>query len=114
MASLGHKYICECGCKFYDLGKKKAVCPRCEKLLDESARVENQKPDLKYLSSEPTIADSEAAHNGVFKLYEEEKEGEIEGAEFTDDININIDMEDDIVSLDEIEEEGLDEEEPPS
>jgi hypothetical protein len=27
---LGKKYACyECGCKFYDLGKPKPICPKC-------------------------------------------------------------------------------------
>ena len=116
MPSLGHKYICaNCGCKFYDMGKKKAVCPKCGNAQEEAARVENKKPDLKYLSSEPPISDSETAHDGVFKIYEEEeKEGDFTGTEFSDDLKVDINMEDEMVSLDEIEEETIDEEEPSS
>lgn len=29
-AQRGSKHVCsECGCKYYDLGKKGAVCPKC-------------------------------------------------------------------------------------
>lgn len=31
MADLGNKFECvECGTKFYDLGKSRAICPKCD------------------------------------------------------------------------------------
>lgn len=36
-AKYGKKYVCfSCGCKFYDLNKPKAVCPRCKANQDEN------------------------------------------------------------------------------
>lgn len=38
MNKLGKKHTCtnkNCGIKFYDLGKKEVICPRCHKKIDE-------------------------------------------------------------------------------
>ena len=55
MADLGNKHEClGCGTKFYDLGKSKLICPKCEgdqaELAKESAggsAVKGKKPTAK-------------------------------------------------------------------
>lgn len=86
--SLGKKHRCECGCKFYDLGKEVPVCPRCGKVFE---RVENVN------SSEPLLSIDEPAVDDLPDIEFGEDELEEEGVK--------------MVSLSEVEEEEEESEE---
>jgi len=53
---LGKKYRCyKCGCKFYDLNKPKAICPRCgeDQANEETKKMLKRKRRRNFSRSKP-------------------------------------------------------------
>lgn len=75
MQKLGKKHTCtnkNCGIKFYDLGKKEIICPRCHKKIteeDEKKFIE-KKVKLAPIEEEEEKITEEAAE----EVQEEEKD----------------------------------------
>ena len=82
--TLGRKHSCECGCKFYDMGKSEVVCPKCGAVLEVEEELEDADLHLGFSESMEDVQDVE--------LVEDEEEEDVK-----------------IVSLSEVEKE---EEEP--
>ena len=89
--SLGKKYTCECGCKFYDLGKEVPVCPKCGKVFEREEQEQN--PESMLFVDEAAVdelADIEFSGEEVeeeegvkiVSISEVEKEEEEEGDEY--------------------------------
>lgn len=93
---LGHKQICPaCSAKFYDLGKRPAVCPKCANTFDpEEAlkvrRVRARVPDYESEEEKP-------------KVIEPDEEGFEEEADETPEIDQAVEA--DVVEVDEDGEE---------
>ncbi len=68
---LGNKHKCECGCKFYDMGKEEPVCPRCGAVLEKLEGIEDQ--DLRLFVSDDSVGDVQE----VELVGEEEEAGEV-------------------------------------
>src|SRR3990167_1258858 len=82
----GKRYQCfKCGCKFYDLNKPKAICPKCKADQSNSPRreykpIQTSVPKVtappEEESSEETIPEVEEVaktDEGEFKLVEEDE-----------------------------------------
>lgn len=89
--SLGRKYTCECGCKFYDLGREVPVCPKCGKVFEREEQ--DQNPESMLFVDETAVdelTDIEFSSEGVeeeegvkiVSISEVEKEEEEEGEEY--------------------------------
>ena len=91
MSNLGRKFSCaECGAKFYDLGKERAVCPRCgadqTELRSESTETEQAADDVeRELRELEEDAASDEDDPDLFELGEESPQETIEIDEAIED-----------------------------
>ncbi len=74
MVKLGKKHTCtnkDCGIKFYDLGKKEIICPRCHKKITEEEEKQLIEKKVKTISFEEEVEKEEEL---VEEVTEEEKD----------------------------------------
>lgn len=74
MVKLGKKHTCtnkDCGIKFYDLGKKEVICPRCYKKITEEEEKQIIEKKVKTISLEEEVEKEEEL---VEEVSEEEKD----------------------------------------
>jgi uncharacterized protein (TIGR02300 family) len=91
---LGEKRTCpDCGAKFYDLGKRPAVCPKCKATFDPSSDL--IKPKRSREKVNPAPADDE----------EDEEQDDVVGSDDEEDIEIEETEEVDLVDDDVVETE---------
>lgn len=68
----GRRYQCfKCGCKFYDLNKAKAVCPKCK--ADQANAPHKQKTTHAIAHKEPVIPEEELSEDVIPGAEEEEE-----------------------------------------
>src|SRR5690606_32190029 len=80
---LGAKQICPtCQSKFYDLGKRPAVCPKCGASFDPEEAVRNRR-----IRSRTTVPDYEEPEEKEVKVKDEEADGFEEEADDTPEID---------------------------
>lgn len=80
---LGAKQICPtCSAKFYDLGKRPALCPKCGNSFDPEEAVRNRR-----MRARTTTPDYEDAEEKDVKAKDEDAEGFEEEADTTPEID---------------------------
>ncbi|HPD83608.1 MAG: FYDLN acid domain-containing protein [Alphaproteobacteria bacterium] len=89
--SKGLKRICmSCGMRFYDLDKSPIICPGCETEFTGEEKIKTRRGRVSAIAEEPV---KQAPRSSI-----EDDEDEID----------DIDPDDDIVSLDDVDEDDLD------
>jgi len=80
---LGAKQICPtCSAKFYDLGKRPAVCPKCANSFDPEEAVRSRR-----MRARTVVPDYEADEEKEVKVKDEDAEGFEEEADETPEID---------------------------
>lgn len=75
MVNLGKKHTCtnkDCGIKFYDLGKKEVICPRCHKKITEEEEKQLLEKKVKSIPLEEELEEKEEEE--MEEILEEEKD----------------------------------------
>ncbi|MBI1339343.1 TIGR02300 family protein [bacterium] len=98
-SELGEKQVCpHCGAKFYDLGKRPAVCPKCQTAFDPTSEPTRPKRPRERVKAAPDAAE------------EEEVDDEVEADEAEDedvDDVVEDDDDDDIEEVDDDDDEVI-------
>ncbi len=86
MVNLGKKHICtnkDCGIKFYDLGKKEAICPRCHKevIEEEEKQIIEKKIRSIIVEEEEKALEEEVSE----EISEEEEEKDLLEEEYIEE-----------------------------
>jgi len=101
---LGEKRTCpECGSKFYDLGKRPAVCPKCRASFDPASDVAKPKRTREKAKPAPVVADEEEEEEVEDDEAEEAAESDDEEEEIEAEETVEVDLvdEDEVVEPEE-------------
>jgi hypothetical protein len=85
MVKLGKKHTCtnkDCGIKFYDLGKKEVICPRCHKKITEE---EEKQLIEKKVKSTPIEEEVEKEEELIEEAVAEEEEKDLLEEEYIEE-----------------------------